>query len=105
MSSRQLAAALFMWIALGPAAFAEPPKAYENGLVPLKNPPPIFADYPHWVEPIGEAPRFEASPLVNDAKADLAVRAWRFSYNARGIIEIPNHLEAASTAIVVVHPW
>jgi nicotinamidase-related amidase len=33
------------------------------------------------------------------------VRAWRFSYNARGIIEMPNHLKAADTALIVVHPW
>src|SRR5262245_34058720 len=86
---------------------ADPPvlELYANRLVPLKSPPPIFADHPHWVEPIGDAPRFEASPLIKDAKGDLAVRAWRFSYNARGIIEIPNQLEAARTAIVVVHPW
>jgi hypothetical protein len=42
---------------------------------------------------------------VTDAGADLAVRAWRFSYNARGIIEIPNRLKASATALVVVHPW
>jgi hypothetical protein len=33
------------------------------------------------------------------------VRAWRFSYNARGIIEMPNRLRAAHTAIIMVHPW
>jgi nicotinamidase-related amidase len=35
----------------------------------------------------------------------LAVRAWRFSYNARGIIEIPNRLKSSATALIVVHPW
>ena len=30
---------------------------------------------------------------------------WRFSYNARGIIEMPNRLRADRTAVIVVHPW
>ena len=33
------------------------------------------------------------------------MRAWRFSYNARGIIEMPNRLRAAQTAVIMVHPW
>ena len=33
------------------------------------------------------------------------MRAWRFSYNARGIIEMPNRLRAAETAVIMVHPW
>ena len=33
------------------------------------------------------------------------MRAWRFSYNARGIVEVPNRLQARATAILVVHPW
>ncbi len=33
------------------------------------------------------------------------MRAWRFSYNARGIIEMPNHLQAKHTAVIMVHPW
>jgi hypothetical protein len=43
--------------------------------------------------------------LINDPAADLDVRAWRFSYNARGIIEVPNRLRADRTAVIVVHPW
>jgi nicotinamidase-related amidase len=43
--------------------------------------------------------------LVDDEGADLHVRAWRFSYNARGIIEMPNRLSAKHTAIIMVHPW
>jgi nicotinamidase-related amidase len=35
----------------------------------------------------------------------LDVRAWRFSYNARGIIEMPNRLRADRTAVIMVHPW
>jgi hypothetical protein len=42
---------------------------------------------------------------VDDPGADLHVRAWRFSYNARGIIEMPNHLKASETAVIMVHPW
>ena len=63
------------------------------------------ADHPDFVEPIQEEARYEAPVLVDDAGADLHVRAWRFSYNARGIIEMPNRLQAKQTAIIVVHPW
>src|SRR5262249_35665330 len=61
--------------------------------------------HPDFVEPIKELARFEAPLLVDDAGADLHVRAWRFSYNARGIIEMPNRLKASDTAVIVVHPW
>jgi hypothetical protein len=43
--------------------------------------------------------------LIDDPNADLEVRAWRFSYNARGIIEVPNRLRSNRTAVIVVHPW
>lgn len=33
------------------------------------------------------------------------MRAWRFSYNARGIVEMPNRLQAKATAVIMVHPW
>ena len=65
----------------------------------------MLNDYPEWVEPIRETNRFEAPAIVDDKDADLHVRAWRFSYNARGIIEMPNHLRAQDTAVVMVHPW
>lgn len=78
---------------------------YENRLTPLDMPPPLLADYPEFVQPIEELRRFEAPLLVNDAGANLSVRAWRFSYNARGIIEMPNRLRADQTAVIVVHPW
>jgi len=85
----------------------EPPRTrvYDNRLTPLTDPPPLLADHPEYVEPIKTGPRFEAAALVDDPGADLHVRAWRFSYNARGIIEIPNRLAAKHTAIIVVHPW
>jgi nicotinamidase-related amidase len=87
------------------AAPAQETRNYENRLTPIKDPKPLLADYPDFVEPIQEVTRFEAPLLVDDKDADLHVRAWRFSYNARGIIEMPNRLRASATAVIVVHPW
>src|SRR3954453_11125424 len=84
---------------------AAEPRTYDNRLTPLKDPPPLLADHPEFVAPVREVARFEAPALVTDDNADLHVRAWRFSYNARGIIEMPNRLRAAETAVVMVHPW
>ncbi|MBL8848822.1 MAG: isochorismatase family protein [Planctomycetaceae bacterium] len=81
------------------------PRVYKNELRELSNPPPLLADHPEYIQPIEEVHRYEAPILVDDAEADLDVRAWRFSYNARGIIEMPNRLDGDKTAIVVVHPW
>ena len=78
---------------------------YPNQLERLVEPDPILADFPDFVEPIRELQRFEAPALVMDPGADLEVRAWRFSYNARGIIEFENKINASETALVVVHPW
>ncbi|MCC6419243.1 MAG: isochorismatase family protein [Gemmataceae bacterium] len=80
-------------------------RVYVNRLTPIPHPQPLLADHPEFVEPIRETVRFEASSLIDDPGADLDVRAWRFSYNARGIIEIPNRLRAAQTAVIMVHPW
>lgn len=80
-------------------------RAYENRLTPIADPQPLLADHPRFVEPVRETRRFEAPALVQDDQADLAVRAWRFSYNARGIVEMPNRLRGSDTAIIVVHPW
>src|SRR6187431_1716883 len=80
-------------------------RVYQNKLTPIKNPQPLLADYPEFVQPVVESQRFEAPTLVDDDNADLDVRAWRFSYNARGIIEMPNQLHAKNTAVVMVHPW
>jgi hypothetical protein len=97
---------LALIVATHPAAAQEKStRAYENRLTPLKDPPPLLADHPDYVEPIKSGSRFEAPVLIDDAGADLFVRAWRFSYNARGIIEVPNRLSAKATAIIVVHPW
>src|ERR1051326_2914966 len=80
-------------------------RVYENRLTPIKNPAPLLADHPQWIEPIRETIRFEAPALIDDKNADLHVRAWRFSYNARGIVEMENHLRAENTALIMVHPW
>ena len=83
----------------------ESTRVYENKLKPISDARPILADFPQFVEPVREVARFEAPILVDDPGADLDVRAWRFSYNARGIIEVPNRLRADRTAVIVVHPW
>lgn len=88
-----------------PSAPAKQTRVYHNTLKELSDRPPLLADHPEFIEPVIEQRRFEAPPLVHDDGADLSVRAWRFSYNARGIIEIPNHLRAAETAVIMVHPW
>jgi nicotinamidase-related amidase len=80
-------------------------RVYRNDLKLLDHPTPLLADYPKFIEPIVEERRYEGPTLVDDPDADLDVRAWRFSYNARGIIEMPNRLRLANTAVIVVHPW
>jgi hypothetical protein len=80
-------------------------RVYANTLRRIENPRPLLADHPEFVEPIQEQLHFEAPPIVADAQANLEVRAWRYSYNARGIIEVPNRLNAAQTAVIMVHPW
>jgi nicotinamidase-related amidase len=101
-----LAGALLGWAT---AARGQTPtgRQYENRLTRLIDPTPkaLLADYPEFVQPIEELVRYEAPRLVDDADGDLDVRAWRFSYNARGIIEMPNRLRAADTAVIMVHPW
>ena len=101
----RLALALPVVAALVGGASAQESRTYENRLTPIKDPKPLLADYPAFLAPIEEVKRFEAPLLVDDKDADLHVRAWRFSYNARGIIEMPNRLRAAETAVIVVHPW
>ncbi len=90
---------------LAAAARAQETRAYDNRLTPIKDPKPLLADHPEFVEPVRELKRYEAPVLVDDENADLHVRAWRFSYNARGIVEMPNRLRAAETAVIMVHPW
>ncbi|WP_299467387.1 isochorismatase family protein [uncultured Gimesia sp.] len=80
-------------------------RTYQNTLNRLHQPAPLLADYPEFIQPIEEVRRFEAPILVNDDDADLSIRSWRYSYNARGIIEIPNKIRADKTAVIMVHPW
>ncbi len=80
-------------------------RRYENRLTRLEKPKPLLADHPEFFEPIRELTRFEAPPILDEPDGDLSVRAWRWSYNARGIIEIPNRFKASETALVMVHPW
>lgn len=88
-----------------PPAVGEQRRTYRNTLTPIEKPGPLLADHPEFVEPIREVRRFEAPVLVDDDHADLNVRAWRYSYNARGIIEMPNRLSTSDTALIMVHPW
>jgi hypothetical protein len=81
------------------------PRLYENRLKPIADPRPILGDYPQFVEPVREVARFESPLLLDDPNSDLEVRAWRYSYNVRGIIEVPNRLRSNLTAVIVVHPW
>jgi hypothetical protein len=99
---------VMLWCGAAALALAADPassRTYENKLTPIAHPDPILADHPEFVEPIRETARFEGPILVDDPGADLDVRAWRFSYNARGIVEVPNRLRADRTAVIVVHPW
>jgi isochorismate hydrolase len=107
MVRRSFAAWLVLLIASAVSVplYGQTTRAYDNRLTPIKDPAPLLADHPEYVEPVKTGPRFEAATLVDDPDADMEVRAWRFSYNARGIIEVPNRLAAKNTAIVVVHPW
>lgn len=92
-------------LAVSGGAESEKEVFYENRLVAVTEAEPILGDFPEFVEPVREVGRFEAPAVVDEVGADLEVRAWRFSYNARGIVEVPNRLRGAETAVVVVHPW
>ena len=82
-----------------------PPRVYSNQLKRLESPAPLLNDYPDYVAPVTDFTRYEAPLLVDDPQANLSVRAWRWSYNARGIIEMPNRLDSKMTAVIMVHPW
>lgn len=87
------------------AGAAEPKRHYENRLTALSDAKPLLADHPDFIAPVEEVTRYEAPMLVDDEGGDLQVRAWRFSYNARGIIEMPNRLRVSDVAVIMVHPW
>lgn len=96
---------LFSASAAGQGGEPSTSRVYQNRLTPIANPQPLLADYPEFVQPVEELTRYEAPILIDDREADLDVRAWRFSYNARGIVEVPNRLRARDTAVIMVHPW
>src|SRR4051812_20748109 len=54
-------------------------RTYDNTLTPIKDAKPLLADFPEFVQPVVELKRYEAPRLVDDANADLEVRAWRWS--------------------------
>ena len=78
---------------------------YNNTLEKIKEPLPLLADYPKYVEPLKYERRYLAPPVVCEEDGELLVRSWRYWYNARGIVEMENRLLARATAIVNVHPW
>jgi nicotinamidase-related amidase len=80
-------------------------RVYHNRLRVIENASPLLGDYPEFVQPVVEKTRYEAPLLVDEPGADLSVRAWRFSYNARGIVEMPNRIRADHTVAIMVHPW
>ncbi len=98
-------AATLLVCSLASLGWCEETRTYQLKLKKIENPKPLLADYPEFVQPIEEVTRYEAPIVVDDEGADLSVRAWRFSYNARAIIEFPNRLKAKETAVVLVHPW
>jgi len=78
---------------------------YDNTLKRTENPLPLLADYPEYVEPLQYERRYFPPPVVYEEGGELLGRAWRYWYNARGIVEMENRLEAEATALVNVHPW
>src|SRR3954453_8103763 len=85
--SRRLGPSTCALLALAVSAAAQPaPREYENKLTRIADPKPLLADHPDFVAPVKEQARYEAPVLAEDDGADLDVRAWRFSYNVRGII-------------------
>lgn len=78
---------------------------YDNSLKKIKSPLPLLADYPEYVEPLQYELRYLSPPLVYERDGDLFVRSWRYWYNAKGIVEMENRLEAKATAVINVHPW
>src|SRR5262245_20984945 len=68
-------------IPTAPEKQAAPKAVYKNTLTPIKDPQPLLADYPEFVQPVAEVRRFEAPAIIDEKGADLEVRAWRFSYN------------------------
>ncbi len=92
-------------LVLAPAGLSAQERLYQHRLRPVEDPRPVLADWPQFVAPLKFERRWSAPPLVRDPQATLHVRAWRYSYHTRGIVEMDNHLDGRQTALVVVHPW
>jgi hypothetical protein len=78
---------------------------YNNILEEIRDPMPLLADYPEYVEPMQYERRYLAPPIVSESDGSLLVHSWRYWYNARGIVEMKNRLKERATAIINVHPW
>ncbi len=96
---------LWLVLVLTPGGLSAQQRSYLHRLQPVKDPQPVLADWPQFVAPLEFERRWSAPPLVRDPQATLRVRAWRYSYHTRGIVEMDNHLDGRQTALVVVHPW
>ena len=57
-------------------------RVYDNQLRLIQQPKPLLADYPEFIAPVEEVTRYQSPVLVDEADADLHVRAWRFSYTS-----------------------
>src|SRR5215831_3954722 len=62
-------------LAVGACFADEGGRIYQNKLTPIKHPKPLLADHPEYIQPIREPHRFEAPAIVDEAGADLHVRA------------------------------
>jgi len=78
---------------------------YDNILNEIKEPLPLLADYPEYIEPLQYERRYLAPPVVYEEDGNLVVHSWRYWYNARGIVEMDNRFDSKATAIINVHPW
>lgn len=74
-------------------------------LTRIEQPEPLLADYPAYIAPLDETVRWQAPPLIADTDGRLEVDCWRFSYNARGVIQTRCRLDGSATALIIVHPW
>ncbi len=76
---------------------------YDNTLKKIPATPLLVGDK-RFISSINPQNRFECQMLINDPDAHIAIRAWRYSYNARGVIEMDNNLNGNKTVVLVLHP-
>ncbi len=94
---------LVVWLAV--PLWGQQTQLLDHRLRVVQDPRPVLDQWPQFVAPVEFERRWEIAPLVHDPKADLQVRAWRYSYHVRGAIEMDNFLDGKQTALIVVHPW